>query len=510
MLRFRTSCAAAVFAASLGLAACQPGGDQASAPTEVSAAEAQDALIALNLAEPGELRWDERSFDDGVYTFTGLSFSREDMDAPLRAERLVLAAPRLEDDMVRFDRLEITGLSLSDPDDADLTLQRVIIDRPGPALSQVIADALNGREPEVDLAQEDFARWTFADIGLEGLQIAITDAAGGASDLALTRLGARGFDGDRMAEIALEGFALEASSAETGDVTASLEALSMEGLAAPFLRLMLASGSADNPVAAAINPVNAAEFYDGFAMRGLDVNAGGVMVVMPEMSATVETRGGEVRQRSAMDQLTVSADPSGPLGAQFQGALALLGYEELNITMAGDSVYDIDEDRSRTSGENYIEITDGLRIDLEQDVSGLQVYLDRYLQAAASGALANGDVPMEVFEPLVIHSMAMRIEDRSLLERALNAAGAMQGVPPEQLRLQAAGLIGLGLAAAPAEIPRPLVASLGQALAQFIHNGGTIEMVMAPAEPVSVGAMMDSGFDAEALGLTVTAEPPAQ
>jgi len=79
----------------------------------VTANQAQDALVALNLDEPGDIRWAERSFDDGVFTFTGLSFTSDEMEAPLQAERLVLAAPRLDGEIVRFDQLEVTGLSLA-------------------------------------------------------------------------------------------------------------------------------------------------------------------------------------------------------------------------------------------------------------------------------------------------------------------------------------------------------------------------------------------------------------
>ncbi|MEO1038777.1 MAG: hypothetical protein AAFX09_04470 [Pseudomonadota bacterium] len=490
----------------LGLAACEPSTGGAPAPTNVTEAQAGSALAAMNLAEPGRISWADRSFADGAFTFTDLTFTDADLDAPITAQSLVLSAPRLEEDGVRFDRLEILGLGLQQPDEVELALARIIVDRPGPALSQWIADGFNARDPEIDFAREDFARWAFADLGLEGLQLAVQETDSGPASISLERFGGRGFDGSRLDEMAMEQFSLSASDAETGDVRAELESFSFEGVSASFMRLMMASGGGE----ALSMPMNPAEMFDAFAMRGLDMNIGGALVEMPAMTASAQTRGDEVRQTSAMERLTLSADPSGPLGMQLQGGLALLGYEQINMSMVGESVYDLGEDRARTVGENYVLIEDALRIDVGQDMSGVQAYLDRYMAAIAAGEFQDGAPPMEIFEPLVIHGISVRIEDLSLLDRALSAAALMQGTTPETLRLQVSGMIGLGLAAAPAEIPRPLVASLGQALSQFIQNGGSIEIELAPSAPVSVGELVNNQVDAQALGITVTSEAPAE
>ena len=108
--------------------------------------------------------------------------------------------------------------------------------------------------------------------------------------------------------------------------------------------------------------------------------------------------------------------------------------------------------------------------------------------------------------------MTLTIEDLSLLERALEAAAEAQGSSPAQLRLQAGAIVAMGLAMAPAEIPRPFVTALGGAVNSFIQNGGSITVAMDPSEPVSVGEIMESGskLDTDRLGLTVTAEPPQE
>ena len=197
------------------------------------------------------------------------------------------------------------------------------------------------------------------------------------------------------------------------------------------------------------------------------------------------------------------------MGARLADGLQRLGYESLDFSMAAESVFDPSEDRVRTDGDNYFEMRDGFRLTFEQDFGGITEYTERYLAAMAEGDLDEGELPSEVFEPLVIHNFSLRLEDRSLLDRALQAGAEAQGSTPEELRMQAAAMVGMGLMAASAEAPQALVASLGQALTGFINQGGTLLVSVSPDEPVSVGEIMadPAAMDAERLGLTVTNEP---
>ena len=86
------------------------------------------------------------------------------------------------------------------------------------------------------------------------------------------------------------------------------------------------------------------------------------------------------------------------------------------------------------------------------------------------------------------------------------------GMTKEELRMQSAAMIGMGLMAAPAEVPRPLLAELSAALTSFVNQGGSLTLAMEPAEPVSLGGVVREAqagtINAEALGLSVTAEAP--
>lgn len=503
--------AGTALAASLALAACQPGED-AAPQTELTEAEAEAGLAAFNLAEPGRITWDARTFEDGVFTFQNVSIDVEDTGAPLEIETLAIAAPRVEEEVARFDRLEIDGASVSEPTGGGvntISIAQILVDQPGPDLSRLIADALHFRLEDRDPAPEDSLQgWTFTRLAMTGLNAELDEPGDGEASFALESLEADSFDGDTLQRAAMTGFVFDGVDPETGEITGRLDELSAEGLGADFLRTIAASGrDADVMPPLTFDPSNT---YERFTMAGLDVNVAGAIVSMPLMEGEVTERGGAIRQTASMEEMTLEADASGELGAQLAHGLSQLGYEALTFRYAADSVYDPETDRARTEGENFFLIENAMRLSLDQDLSGVQAYMDDYMAAVRAGALEDGELPPDVFAPLTIHSIALTLEDLSLLERALDAAAEAQGSTPAQLRLQAGALIALGLAAAPSQLPRPFVTALGEAVNSFIQNGGSITVAMDPAEPVSVGEIMAQGakVDVERLGLAVTAEPP--
>lgn len=519
---------AATGALALALSACG-GGDDADRErpaTQVTEQEAESGLAAMGLEEGGRARWDERTEDDGVYVFTNfvLPIEADDADggepdeaAVFSAERFEIAAPRVEDGAPMFDRVAMTGVE-STAEDGVVTIDSLLVDRPGPELARAVAAGFTGEE-DADVFSDfsELANYRFDALSVEGLTSRGQGDDGERFEASLDSLGANDFDGERMESFLLDTFAVRVSEAESegaDTLTMSLDSLSFEGLGAAFFQSIAASledGDAEAP--GLMNTFNPADMYERFAMEGLDVDAQGVLVAMPAVTAEVEDRGGEIWSVFEMPELTLDADAAREGGARLAEALAMLEYDSLRMSARGESVYDVDADRARTEGENYLEIADAARIDFEQDFGGVQAYTDRYMQAVADGEMEDGELPPEVFEPLVIHSLAMRLEDRSLLERGLTAAGAQQGMSAEDMRAQAAALVAMGLMAAPAELPRPLLAQISEAMTGFIQQGGTLSVRMDPETPVSVGEIMQAGpenIDFDALGLEVANEPAEQ
>lgn len=529
-MKFSALATSSMTALALALSACGPddgtgAGRDAPAATEITQDQGEAGLAALNLADNPQISWGERSFEDGVFTFSELAFTPEgEAGEAFTIEQFSLAAPRVNDDgQVEFDRLEALGLNGGE-DDGQVRVARIYVDHPGPGLSAAIADMLSGRAnaDTYELDIDDISRFRFEGIGIEGVDITETDA-GNPVAISLTGFTMDDFDGDKLAAMVMTGLSLTATDPETGPVRFGLAEFSVEGLDGALVRGMAdAEGNPEEAMQALSDWMMPVNLFDRFAMRGLDINAAGVQIAMPEMTSQVTERGDEIVMTSAMPALSITGEAGTPAGAQVAQALDMLGYDSFELSMGGETVYEPETDRYYTRGENYLELEDGLRISVDQDFGGFQAYMDRYSEVMAEifdevedgdAAMAGLDrdinaMMMEAYEPLVLHSMRVAVEDRSLIERALGAAAAQQGVTPEEVRTQLVGLIGMGVMMAPPEMPRPLVSSLSQALMGFVQQGGTLVVEANPEEPVSVGTIMEAAeagnFDPALVGLNVT------
>ncbi|WP_019960325.1 hypothetical protein [Woodsholea maritima] len=511
-------------ALALVLAACSnPSEDVRSsthAETQITEDQGLAALARMYLADQGKVTWDARTYEDGVFTFTNVHITGGEEVGDTQLSNLVIAAPRLEFDAIVFDRVAIEGLTSVDGEET-LTIAHIEIDHPGQMLAEAVTAAFDGRDYQYsgDVTDEVMEGFGLERFHLSDLHMVSSDPEG-PSDVKLAaltfdNLGANGLD-----EFSAEGFSLEGEDKETGLITLRLERMALEGLGTEVVRLaltsMLREGEDEAGSSAQFN-FNPAEALDRMVMTGMDFNIGGLIAQMPQMTYTAERKGEQYELVSSIPSLIVGADNAQPVGAQLATGLQMLGYEQLNIAMESQSIYDPQTDRSRTEGDNYILIEDAVRIDVEQDISGYLRSQDLQFAAIANGEMSDtGMLPAEVYDPLLIHGFAMHLQDQSLLERGINAAAAAQGgMDPRAMRQQAAAMVAFGMAAAPAELPRPLVSQVGQALANFIQDGGSIHIVMDPAEPVSIGAIIresQSGQtpDIESWGLTITAEAPEE
>jgi hypothetical protein len=539
----------------LALAACggestTDGGTQI---TQVDEATASSALEALHLASSGDgaVSWDSRTFDDGIYTFTGVSFEfpedENDDDADddgvvkndetgeaemsddetntVDAETMVLAGPRFDaEGNVIFDQLSIVGIGISDSDDeVSGTIARFVVESPNAIMAAAIADGFSGEDVDDDDINED--DWTYGLLAIEGLSISGSDD-GDTFTAALDLLSLSDVAQHSIGRFELSNLAIEGTDDEIGIINIRLDEMSADGigeaLTYPFaaqFAMMNAVLDDDTPneditaempeVPEDFDPLNA---YEHAAIRGLDVNVGGVTVTMESLTADVENDGNELRYASTMTPLIIAPDTNYPLGAQMAMGLGMLGYQQLEIVSGGASVYERDADRAYTTEENYLELREGFRVEVESDVSGLIAYS---MAALEMGYTMDEPDPEQIFamlEPLVLNSFVFRLEDMSLLDRALTAASAAQGMPKEQLRQQAGAMITLGTMAAPAEIPRALVTQFSTAMSSFIANGGTMEFRVEPETPVSVGEIISQAeagtVDVEAMGISVTAIAP--
>jgi len=530
----------ALTAASFLLVACNnsDGGDGV-AVTRVDQATGDSALAALYLANSGDgvVTWDDRSFDDGVYTFTGVVFtdteSGEDADEvedgedgdtdidfdEVHAARMTVAGPRFDDNGdVIFDRLSIEDGRFVSSDESETGgggFASFIVESPNAELVADIARGFSGESSDDE--ETDTSAYRFGLIALNELTAEGTDDESGEDyRFAMNRFALDGYDGDTLQRFELMGLEIDGASPDTGPIRIRLAELSMDEIGqaffAPFtegMRQAMADAAGEDATASDMPDYDPMDAYGAFLMSGLDVNVGGILVTLDRMTGEIDDSGNTIVGTTEMTPLVIRPDTEYPLGAQMSLGLGMLGYQQLEFTAAGESVYDRGEDRVYTRGENYFEMTDGFRIESEMDLSG---YLE-YAQAAMRLSMQGQDeFDMDgMFDPLMINRFVLRIEDMSLLDRALTAGSAAQGMSKAELRQQAAAMVTLGMLGAPAEIPRPLLTELSQALVGFINEGGTITIAMEPDQPVSVGTLMEQAeseaLDFDAMGLTITNTP---
>ena len=494
----------------IGLSACSPGQDEAVDPSSeaVSADEAREALAAFGLDEPGRITWESRRQDGAAFTFETVAISQD--GRALSAGQLVLTAPEITEDGPVFQRFEITDAAMEEAGGLRTDVNRLTIIDAGPQLGGALAAALRGAEAGTDAADSD--EWRFGEISVEGLTVVGLNENGQPLELTLNTASASDADGETIDALRLNQLSFATVDAQGAPVSVAIGALSADGVAAGLAALGQGGGPAGPaaPLAGALTPNTQ---YERFSVSELDVRASGLHAVMPGLSGAVEAAGdGRLISRTTMERLSLTADAeAGAQGDRVAQALDQLGYEAMNFSLANAVVYDLEADRVQTIEENYLRLEDGFTLRFEQAARGARAYAEEYeAWLERSGADESATPPAEVFEPLRIERMVIALEDQSLLDRSLGVLAEMQGVTPEQLRMQAGAYVALGAAFAGDMVPPQLLRELQGALIGFIGQGGTLTATLAPDEPVSMADLMDNGagVNADALGLTVTHEGP--
>jgi hypothetical protein len=500
---FIPSIALAVAAA---LGACSPGGSEERPAETVTAEVSGDALAAFGLAEQGRITWESQSQDGARFTFEGVRI--DDPDGVLTAERLVLDEPALSEDGPVFGRFELRDAQVSEAEDGlTARFETLLIVDAGPEVAEAVAAALQGRESFFDGA--DPAAGRFGEMRVEALTITGVSETGQPLDLSLASASASGHDGETLEQVRLEALRLETTDDQGAPVAVSLDRLAADGLASQLAGLADAGSAPTAPLAGALTPNSQ---YENFSITGLEVRAAGVRIDMPGLSGAVEEAQGRLISRTVMERLSLSADAEGGVqGARFAQALDQLGYDTLEFSLQNAVAYDLQADRIQTIEDNYLRLEDGFTLRFEQVAHGAAAYAQAYADWLESdGAKAGQTPPAEVFEPLMIERMVVSLEDRSLLDRSLGMLAEMQGVTPEQLRLQAGAYVALGAAFAGDLVPPQLLRELQGALTGFLGEGGTLTVTLAPEEPVSMSDIVGEGVmaDPAAMGLSISHEAP--
>ncbi|WP_417485239.1 hypothetical protein [Maricaulis salignorans] len=492
-------------------------------------ADADAALAAIRLdgADNEVVSFERAVFRRGTYTFTNVVVNLErDAESPagvVHAARMILDSPRLDSE----GRLLLHAFVLEEVEQVldagavGFTLGRVMLEAPNAEMSANLGRILRGDHGAEVGGDKDLYRF--------GL-LAVDDAAepGRTSDagapFAFDRLAFIGYTANTLQRFELLGFTARVEN-EAGINHLDMAELSVDGLmiSSQFSVLdVFSAGPGDTGFFRSYLAMEMGEqlnLFDRLRVRNLTATIPGHRVTLDELVITMDQRDAVLDTRMRMGSLRIMPDLEDPAGAQLANRFGQLGYESLDLSLQGHSVYDPQSGRVFTTGENYLALRDGFRLDFAHDLGGYPEFLanQRGLSERPSATVdgksaSDAEGVSSAADPLVINRIALRLEDRSILERGFAAAAADQGITPEAMRSQAGVLVLVGLMSAPPEMPQTLVTQLATAVSAFIAQGGTLEIVMQPPFPVTIGeirARHEAGaVDFEALGLGVTAEAP--
>jgi hypothetical protein len=521
-------------AASALLVACTPDENDASVVRyEITQSGGDEAMAHLGLnTSNANFSFNDMSFNDGAYTFTDVVFYIENDNADdedthkgksliqrdsdmqeVHAARMVIDSPRLDDDgnfLVHSFALEAISIMDENADAGSFgTIERINIDQPNAALSSEFAAMVLGQTD--DDFDPSWDAYSFRNMSMDNFRL--SEPSDGLTQVTIDHFAIENLDANTLERFEVLGFSVTAE--EDGEpVHVQMDEFSFDGLKAEIFTNMLSSqangededalltsyfqGMSEHPM----GPI------DDMVMRGLSIDVPGIEMAMDYLTVSISQTGDDIISEVAMGSFTFAPDASHSNGTEVAMGLNMLGYDEIEMSVRGTSVYDVSADRVYTRGDNYLLITDGLKFDFEQDFSGYNAYIEN-LQNVTLDDLESETGQFEMMRPLFLNHLSVRVEDLSLLDRSLTAGATMQGVDKEQLRAQAGMMIGMGLMQAPSEIPRPLVAELSEALISFVNNGGSITFDLAPPIPLSIGEIMDQAefetLDIEALGLSISA-----
>ncbi|WP_203290993.1 hypothetical protein [Maricaulis parjimensis] len=514
-----------------------PQGD-ALAQSRAAAEAAMEQLgIADNSGFDGRMTYGEANWSNGRYILSDVVLSFPDSETDdeaeegdyefgnefetARIERMIFDMPRLDDSgSAIFDGWAVEGMQAVDGDSSDV--MRIGYLGASGINAEMAQDLVRAITRGDESFEPDWESWRFEDLRLEGLEVE-SEEAGQPTRMSLAQFALHDHTDLELGQFIISGFTLDGPG-DSGPIAFRLDEFSVTGFKteaySDLMSVIAAGGSEDDVMSAYYQSILSPQMdlFDQFAVRGLLVDAEGVHVALDNLTAQIHQRGSRYISEMTLDSMRLIPDATKQAGAQLAMALGMLGYENLELSMASNGVYDEATGRAWSEGENYVQLHEGLRLEIEQNFSGYDAYYANLpsvisdMEAAGDNEALQAELSMDMMRPIILHNFTLRLVDLSLLERALEAGAAAQGITTDELRMQAGAMVGMGMMSAPPEIPRPLLSQLSGALTNFINTGGTLTIDATPPEPISFGAILEEieagTFDYNDLGLSFTTEAP--
>ncbi len=557
-----------LFSAAAGVALLAPG-----------AAFAQDAradaLAYLNLQASGSgaFTWVDHTANGSIDTFTNVSVTEGGGGPDVVAATMSFDNLRMENGAAVFDSLVFEGLTVSDdetdaadaggsddgkpggsgaaaggqaPGPQQMTVARVSFVGPNPLVASNIASAMFRGEGE-GIEFEGFEAYQFESIALEGLDFDFIDENGQPMEMTLGGLRVNDWSEGAIGAVALENLTIVGETDIQGQMTEvniSIGEISLNGTSLDGLQALFDAAEGGDftmrPDSPFMSPY--VKHWDGYNISNITVSVGGVNFGLASFAGSIEETSRGLEYRDNMDGLTLSFDPSGPLGAQAAMGFAMAGLDSLEFSMVSHQIADPSADRIYTE-EYRISMVDGFDLDVDYDIGGMSEYLNRAV--GMQDQLSDFDSPdafASLMEPLIISRVGVTYTDRGLAPTVLQVASAFMGgggAPPANqggaddgkgpgegggetggeaapasdtagLAAMVAGQIRAAASSEPPGAAQDFVMAFADAVETFITNPNIFAIAASPASPVPVAELMQMEDDPNAvvsrLNMTVSAQ----
>lgn len=304
--------------------------------------------------------------------------------------------------------------------------------------------------------------------------------------------------GYEIGRVALDDF----NHAQDG-VNVTVSGLTVDGLVLP-------KEGADNPYGGMMQ-------YRHLSLASLKVGKGGPEPVFTLDGLTAETTLNESQglleftgsaDRFWVDARALADDPKA--GA----AMEEYGYEQLSgrVDMEGNWR---PEDGRMTLTRYDATVDDAGTLGIKADISGytpefikaLQEIQKKMESASQDQQQAQGLAMLGLMQQLNLHGASIRFSDASLTQKILSYVAAQQGIEPADVANQAKAIVPL---MAGQYLGPELTQSLSTALAAYMDDPKSLEIRLAPAEPMPFAVLMGSAMGspealAKQVGLEVVA-----
>ncbi|MEE2921235.1 MAG: hypothetical protein VYC38_05685 [Pseudomonadota bacterium] len=497
-------------------------GDPATAPQALAAfALDQSTGDRISFAD-SKLNGDKAVFTD--VTLFGGEADEDDEDGmhlsgtDLKAKKLEFDGLAMVDGQASFSKMVLSDVSFvpNDPEEAaegSATIGSIELVNPSPALAAWVASAFSSDEPG-DLpqgAELSFDLWNVSDVNMK-----LDEEDGTTGTFLVDAISVSGLKDRKAAQMALKDLKLDMFDPEDDmTVKANLGNIDIRGFdfsvfgeEGEDLEDSLQSG-----IMTGLNPKDPANpGYDSISMKDMSFDVSGVNFDMPSLVSKVshDSQGRAVKVVTEPTKMTLNTG-TGELGEQLSGQLALLGYEKLELTMAGEQSYDPDLDIvTLAANKNYWELKDGFRLDFGAKYEGASAMAaaqaEQDIDPADPAAMMN-----EVMAKLTLHSLDLKLDDNGIVDRAFNAYAAQSGEDPQQLRNQTAGMMAMApMMLGGSGVDMELVTEASTALSSFITDPKTLTISLNPASPLKVSELAEmedpSALTKSALGFSATNE----